>query len=114
MHVIGTQIFTNNEDSTIIERTLALHKAKLVTYNKKDGIIFNFRYIESYRNFRKIYHRINTYEIQLQFLEFTLNGTTYSNIITWNRCPRKRKYGLCECSNKLAKHLRPKLSCFDL
>ena len=81
MHIIGTQIFTNNENSTIIERTIALHKAKFVTYNKKDGIIFNFRYLESYKNFREIYHKINTYEIQLQFLECTLNGITYSNII---------------------------------
>ena len=109
MQIIRTQIFTNNANCTIIERTIALHKAQLVTFNKKDGIIFNFKYLDSYRNFREIYQKINTYEVQLQFLEFTLNGITYSNIITWNNCPRQRKFGLCGCNNKLSKNYRPKL-----
>ena len=60
------------------------------------------------------YQKISTYEIQLQFLGFTLNGITYSNIIAWNRCPRGRKYGLCGCNKKLGKDYKPKIVCFHL
>ena len=96
MHLIGKQIFTSNENSKIIERTLALHKAHLVTFDeiRKDGLIFNFKYFDSYKQFREAYHKINTYKIQFQFLGFTLNGITFSNIIAWNQCPRGRKWTL--------------------